>query len=177
MNAPHDALILRQDRFAETIRRAAAAFCGKLGDRAISPTSDLLVVNEKFAVRSIRLENCAKRLATSIASGTISSPAALGVGARKSATKSAIVKSISCPTAETTGISEAAIARAKISSLNSHRSSALPPPRQTTITSTRGKCCNLDSTPHRRRDLLRRASSLHAHGTDHHTHPWRASCK
>ena len=30
--------------------------------------------------------------------------AALGVGARRSAAKSAIVKSISCPTAETTGI-------------------------------------------------------------------------
>ena len=40
-------------------------------------------------------------------SGTISSAAALGVGARRSAAKSAMVKSISCPMAETIGTSEA----------------------------------------------------------------------
>ena len=39
-------------------------------------------------------------------SRTINSAAALGVGARRSATKSAMVKSISCPTALTTGIGE-----------------------------------------------------------------------
>ena len=38
--------------------------------------------------------------------GTASSAAADGVGALKSATKSAIVKSVSCPTAEITGSSE-----------------------------------------------------------------------
>ena len=39
-------------------------------------------------------------------SGTANSAAADGVGALKSATKSAIVKSVSCPTAEIIGISE-----------------------------------------------------------------------
>ena len=39
-------------------------------------------------------------------SATASSAAAEGVGALKSATKSAIVKSVSCPTAEIIGISE-----------------------------------------------------------------------
>ena len=42
----------------------------------------------------------------SFASGTANSAAADGVGARISATKSQIVKSVSCPTAEITGISE-----------------------------------------------------------------------
>ena len=51
------------------------------------------------------------------------SAAALGVAARKSATKSLIVKSISWPTAETTGNSELKIARATTSSLNAQRSS------------------------------------------------------
>ena len=40
------------------------------------------------------------------------SAAAEGVGARMSATKSTMVKSVSCPTAEITGISEAATTRA-----------------------------------------------------------------
>jgi hypothetical protein len=41
-----------------------------------------------------------------------SSAAAEGVGARRSATKSTIVKSVSCPIAEITGIFESATARA-----------------------------------------------------------------
>ena len=69
-------------------------------------------------------------------SGTINSAAALGVGARKSATKSEMVKSISWPTAETIGTAEWKIARATISSLNSHKSSMLPPPRVITMRST-----------------------------------------
>jgi len=79
------------------------------------------------------------RRSSSTAAGTINSAAALGVGARKSATKSAMVKSISCPTAETIGTSAAAIARATISSLNSHKSSILPPPRAMTIKSIGGQ--------------------------------------
>ena len=68
-------------------------------------------------------------------SRTTSSAAAEGVGARRSATKSAIVTSVSWPTAEITGIFDAAIARATASSLNAHRSSSDPPPRASTITS------------------------------------------
>ena len=61
-------------------------------------------------------------------SGTASSAAADGVGALKSATKSAIVKSVSCPTAEIIGIFELYIAFATTSSLKGHKSSNDPPP-------------------------------------------------
>ena len=65
----------------------------------------------------------------------MSSAAAVGVAARWSATKSAIVKSTSCPIPVTTGITELYIARATTSSLNSHRSSNAPPPRAMISTS------------------------------------------
>ncbi len=61
--------------------------------------------------------------------GAAFSAAALGVGSRRSATKSAIVKSISCPTPDITGMEQAAMARATTSSLKAQRSSMLPPPR------------------------------------------------
>ena len=88
--------------------------------------------------RRRRAARSCKRRSSSAESGATSSAAALGVGARTSAAKSEIVKSISWPIADTTGSSEAAIARATISSLNSHKSSTLPPPRARTITSIRG---------------------------------------
>ena len=44
----------------------------------------------------------------------------------------------SCPIAETTGVRHAATARISASSENGSRSSTLPPPRATTITSTSG---------------------------------------
>ena len=61
--------------------------------------------------------------------GTAISAAPEGVGARTSATKSAMVKSISWPTPTITGVSMAARARATTSSLNDQRSSKEPPPR------------------------------------------------
>ena len=67
--------------------------------------------------------------------GAANSAAAVGVGARKSATKSAIVKSVSWPTAEIIGISLLKIALATISSLKAHNSSIEPPPRPTISTS------------------------------------------
>ena len=78
------------------------------------------------------------RLQNSSCAATTISAAADGVGARRSATKSAIVMSVSCPTAEMTGTGQLAIARATISSLNAHRSSIDPPPRPTMTTSTPG---------------------------------------
>ena len=75
----------------------------------------------------------AMRLSNGIA--VASSAAAEGVGARRSETKSVIVKSVSCPTAEMTGISEANIALATFSSLNGHKSSIEPPPRPKMMTS------------------------------------------
>ena len=47
---------------------------------------------------------CSKNVNKSAMFGTAISAAPVGVGALKSATKSAIVKSISCPTALITGI-------------------------------------------------------------------------
>ena len=71
----------------------------------------------------------------SLTFGTTNSAAADGVGALKSATKSEIVKSVSCPTADTIGIFESNIALATISSLNGHKSSREPPPLANIITS------------------------------------------
>ena len=51
-----------------------------------------------------------------------------GVAARTTATKSVIVKSVSCPTAEITGSFDLATARANVSSLKAQRSSNDPPP-------------------------------------------------
>ena len=68
---------------------------------------------------------------TSVIFGTAISAAPVGVGARRSATKSAIVKSISCPTALIVGILQLYIARATFSSLNGHKSSIEPPPLPT----------------------------------------------
>ena len=65
------------------------------------------------------------------------SAAADGVGARMSATQSAIVKSVSCPMAEIIGIFDSKIAFATISSLKAQRSSMLPPPLATIRTSAR----------------------------------------
>ena len=64
-----------------------------------------------------------------------SSAAAVGVGARTSAQKSAMVKSVSCPTPHTTGTGDEAMARASCSSLNAHKSSMAPPPRTSSSTS------------------------------------------
>ena len=68
-------------------------------------------------------------------SGTTSSAAADGVGALRSAIRSEMVTSISCPTAETIGIVDPDIALATGSSLKAQRSSIEPPPRPTMITS------------------------------------------
>ena len=63
------------------------------------------------------------------------SAAAVGVGALKSATKSVIVKSISCPTPEIIGRGKSNISLARLSLLKAHRSSIDPPPRQIRIKS------------------------------------------
>ena len=70
--------------------------------------------------------------------GTAISAAAVGVGARRSEAKSIRVVSVSWPTAEISGMVEAAAARTTISSLKAQRSSRLPPPRATISTSGRG---------------------------------------
>ena len=84
----------------------------------------------------MRATHWSTRWRTAATSGATSVAAPVGVGARTSATKSAIVKSVSWPTPDTTGSRDSKIARATISSLNDHRSSIEPPPRQTISTST-----------------------------------------
>ena len=71
-------------------------------------------------------------------SGTISFAARLGVPARTSAARSTSGTSCSWPIAETTGVAHPATARTSRSSENGSRSSKLPPPRASTITSTCG---------------------------------------
>ncbi len=86
---------------------------------------------------TIRRELSRTCAASSARTGTAISAAAVGVGARRSAAKSISVVSVSCPTAEISGMEEAAAARTTTSSLNAHRSSRLPPPRPTISTSGR----------------------------------------
>ena len=69
-------------------------------------------------------------------SGVAISAAADGVGALISDTKSHIVKSISCPTADIIGIFDSNTHLATSSSLNDHKSSIDPPPLPTIIVST-----------------------------------------
>ena len=97
-----------------------------------------------------------KEMSHSSASGTTSSAAADGVGARTSAAKSAIVKSISWPTPLTTGIGEATMARATRSSLKAQRSSSEPPPRARISTSHSGA---LPGQSERSDDLGRRPAA------------------
>ncbi len=79
---------------------------------------------------------CMTRPSNSERGTQASSAAAVGVGARTSATKSTMVKSVSCPTPLMTGIALAATSRAKASSLKLQRSSMLPPPRTSSSVST-----------------------------------------
>ena len=92
--------------------------------------------------RSNSLSNNSSRAGTAI------SAAAVGVGALLSETKSAIVVSVSCPTALIIGIRQENIARATDSSLNAHRSSIEPPPRPTMSTSMEpyASACSIDLT-------------------------------
>ena len=85
--------------------------------------------SRRWAATARRLPNESTRAITSRRDGTANSAAADGVAARTSATRSQIVTSTSCPTAEIVGIGHDARARATRSSLNAQRSSRAPPPR------------------------------------------------
>ena len=79
-----------------------------------------------FCVRSSRFT--AMEYIISFKIGAASSAAADGVGALMSAAKSERAQSISWPTAEMTGVLQAAIALTRSSSENGRRSSKEPPP-------------------------------------------------
>ena len=101
--------------------------------------------------------------------GTAISAAPVGVGARMSAARSISVQSVSWPTAEISGMSDAATARASASSLKPQRSSRLPPPRATMIRSGRGigAACGSALKPVDGRRHFRAARlALHAHRPD-----------
>ena len=121
--------------------------------------------------RRCRSASSARRSAST---GTASSAAADGVGARRSATKSAMVKSVSWPTAEITGTRQATMARATGSSLKAQRSSSEPPPRATMMTSTSG---DRGQAAQRRRDRQRRALALHRRGREQDRHRKRAGAR
>ena len=86
---------------------------------------------------SSRASVCARAASRSARAGMAISAAAVGVGARRSEAKSIRVVSVSCPTALISGIGLSAAARTTISSLKAIRSSRLPPPRATMMTSGR----------------------------------------
>ena len=90
------------------------------------------------SARRARSRSPAIRAVSSARSGTSRRPASVGVEQRRSATWSTSGVSGSCPIAETTGVRHAATARHSVSSENGSRSSTLPPPRASTITSTSG---------------------------------------
>ncbi len=101
--------------------------------RSESDQRDLCTRSERESASKPRVPSTA--CLSSAWSGVTISAAAEGVAARTSAAKSAIVKSVSCPTPETTGALEATIARATASSLKAARSSSEPPPRASRMTS------------------------------------------
>jgi hypothetical protein len=68
---------------------------------------------------------------------TADSAACVGVEQQQAATSSISVRSTSCPTALITGTGVSATVRQSVSSQKAHRSAMLPPPRVTTIVSTR----------------------------------------
>ena len=126
---------------------------------------------QRYQQASERCPRPSTRTSNSARTGTASSAAAVGVGARTSAAKSISVTSVSWPTAAISGIMLAAAARTTISSLNDHKSSSEPPPRATMSRSGRrigpshGKRVEaLDGGG----DLLGGAFALHAHRPHQH---------
>ncbi len=132
-------------------RRSSTASSGLCSTRLrVSPSRRPFSLSSRSATAPrIRARRDSSPARSSARSGTASSAAAEGVGARRSAAKSQRVKSVSCPTAEITGIREAATARTTASSLNGQRSSAEPPPRPRMISSAQF-----------RRFMRRRASTI-----------------
>ncbi len=89
-----------------------------------------------------------------------------------SATKSAMVKSTSCPTAEIIGMAEACIARATVSELKAARSSMEPPPRPADYDVEPARLVEVCNGPG---NLMRGCIALHGCGRDYYMHARRAS--
>ena len=122
-------------RAAGAARRAAArAAAGRARGRAAAAAGS----PSRGRAPASRAPCPSVEASSSSRTGTAISAAAVGVGARRSAAKSISVVSVSCPTAEISGIALSAAARTTISSLNPQRSSRHPPPRATISRSGRG---------------------------------------
>ena len=128
-------------------RLRSTSRAGARSSRSRSRVSELRARSRAApAPRASAARAVSSRSRSSRSSGTTSRAAAVGVDARTSAAWSQSGVSCSCPTAETTGTSHSATARITRSSLNGRRSSKLPPPRVSTITSTSGSrasVCNV----------------------------------
>ena len=140
--------------------RAREAACAK----AASVPQRLQATAHRVAPRRSAPAN---ERSNSARSGTTRSAAPDGVGARSSATKSAIVKSISWPMPLMIGIGQAKIARATASSLNASRSSSEPPPRARISTS---QSAAQRGEAQRRDDFDGAAATLDRHRVDQHRH-------
>ena len=121
--------------------RSGSASTGRCRSAASSRSSRS---TQPASARRARSRSPATRAVSSRRSGTSRRPASVGVEQRRSATWSTSGVSGSCPIAETTGVRHAATARQSVSSENGSRSSTLPPPRASTMTSTSG---SRSSTP------------------------------
>ena len=142
---PVSALSAREERSSTDMDLRPMSDSALSGDSLASRTLNLasilpMVPDRALEARAMSASSCASISALSL---RISAAAPVGVGARTSATKSAMVKSVSWPTADTTGASEAAMARATGSSLKAQRSSRDPPPLPTISTSTPARLSSL----------------------------------
>ena len=107
-------------------------------ERASCPSRSRAPTTRRESPASSRTPRLATAAATCSPSGETFTAASVGVSARRSAARSVSVTSISWPTPATTGMRAAATARTSTSSLKLQRSSRLPPPRTSAITSGRG---------------------------------------
>ena len=103
-----------------------------------------------------------------------SSAAAVGVGARTSAQKSAMVKSVSWPTPQTSGTGLCTMVRASCSSLKAQRSSIEPPPRTSRIASIVPASARRYSALQGANQLGRCLRALHRRRCEDHGHMRRA---
>ena len=154
---------LRQRARAPRCAASRAAGCTRPAHRVVEA---LLARRQRVRVaRASRAQQRRDCSANAWRSGTTSAAAAVGVGARTSATKSQIVKSVSWPTPDTTGSTDSNTARATASSLNDHRSSIEPPPRRRSARRLRHAAL---ASADRARDLGRGPSPCTGVGIDDH---------
>ena len=150
------------DRAPEVARRSERARCsspsarrssshrpaGTVEAAARSSRSSRVSIVPSIARRR-RFRAVSSSRSSAARSGRTVCAASVGVCARWSATRSASVTSVSWPTPVTTGTLQFQRASATARSLNAHRSSSEPPPRQRTMGRHRGRRCAGSRPPSR----------------------------